>query len=315
MILVTGATGFVGRRVVEALISGGNSVRALVRSEAAASVLPRDGVESVHGDVLDPESLRAACQGVEAVLHLSAVIREKRSQTFQGVNYRGTKNVVDAAEAAGVERLVYASTIGATDETGLPYLRSRWLAEREVARSAISHTTLRFSVGFGDGDQFFNVLAAQVRLLPVVPVAGDGKAKFQPIAVEDVARCLIAAYRNQGTEGKTVELGGPEHLSYDEMLDLVAETMGARIRKVHLPVALIRPGVALVEAVAPRPPVTLQQLKMLPLDSVTDLGSVEDTFGFAPLSPKGNLGYLSRISFGDALKIYLGFMPAHIRDH
>ena len=110
--------------------------------------------------MLDPESLRIASQGVEAVFHLAAVIRERGHQTFQGVNYRGTTNVVEAAEEAGVERLVYASTIGTTGKTVLPYLHSRWLAEREVSRSAIPHTTLRFSVGFGDGDEFFNVLAA-----------------------------------------------------------------------------------------------------------------------------------------------------------
>ena len=313
MILVTGATGFVGQRVVKALISSNYSVRAFVHSRAAESVFPRDGVEVIRGDLLDEESLRRANQGVEAVFHLAAVIREGGSQTFYGVNYQGTKNLLKVAEAAGVERFVYASTIGASDTKDLAYLRSRWLAEREVSQSTIPYTILRFSVGFGEGDEFFNVLAAHVRLLPYVPVAGDGKVKFQPISVEDVARCFMAAYRDESTLGKTLDLGGPEYFSYDEMLDLVAETLGVRARKVHLPVSIIKPAVALIEAIGPRPPATLQQLKMLHLDSIAGPRSVKDAFGFEPVSPKGNLGYLSKITLRNALKTCLGFMPAYIR--
>ena len=315
MILVTGSTGFVGRRLVEALTSRRTPVRALVHTRSRASVLPSDGVQVVEGDVSDAAALARACEGVEAVIHLVAIVRESGDQTFQRVNYEGTRNLLDAASSAGVKRIVHASTIGATAAAAAPYLYSRWMAEQETIRSPVPHTIVRFSAGFGEGDEFFNVMAAQVKLSPLVPVAGDGKALFQPIAVEDIAACLVAAFESDETVGKTIEVGGPEQLTYDEMIDLVADTLDAKILKVHIPVGLIRLAAAIMEALVPRPPVTREQLKMLQIDNTTELGSVENAFGFTPRPLRGNLGYISRIGLGDALKVNLGFMPVHIRDH
>ena len=150
-------------------------------------------VELAQADVLDPESLQRACEGVDALVHMVAVVRETGGLTFQQVNYDGTVSLLRAAEAAGVSRFVHASTIGASSDPAVPYLYSRWMAEQEVERSPISSTVLRFSVGFGEGDEFFNVLAALVKASPVVPIAGDGTARFQPIAADDAARCLAAA--------------------------------------------------------------------------------------------------------------------------
>ena len=245
MILVTGATGFVGRRVVERLIAGGQTVRALMRDEARASVLP-SGVEVATGDVFDINSLNRAVAGVDGVVHLAAVIREIGSMTFQRVNYEGTKNVLEAAKAAGVQRIVYASTVGATSDPAVPYLYSRWMAEEEIARSGLAHTIIRFSVGFGEGDEFFNQLAALVKLFPLVPVVGDGKAIFQPIAVEDVARCMIESLERDDLVGKTIDIGGPQTLTYDEMMDLIAETLEVKIAKAHVPVAFMTPAATIL---------------------------------------------------------------------
>ena len=315
MILITGATGFVGRRVVEALVANGRSVRALVHSASRASVLSAYDVDVAEGDVLVPESLDHAFDGVEAVIHLVAVIRERGGMTFKRVNYQGTKNVLEAARAAGVGRFVQASPIGAGSDPAIPYLYNCWMAEQEAERSPVQHTTLRFSVGFGEGDEFFNVMAAQIKLSPVVPIAGDGKARFQPIAVEDVARCLTCALETDDTAGRTIEVGGPAYLTYEQMVDLVADTLGARIAKVHVPLGLMRPVAAIFAALMPRPPITPDQLKMLGLDSTTDLDSVERNFGFIPRSARGNIGYVSKIGLRDALRINLGYMPGHIRDH
>jgi len=315
MILVTGATGFVGRRVVGALVERGLSVRALVHSRRRASVLSAYDVEIAEGDVLVPESLARACEGVDAVVHLVAVIRESRGATFQKVNYQGTSNLLKATEEAGVGRFIYASTIGADSDPSIPYLYSRWLAEQETERSPIPHTIVRFSVAFGEGDEFFNMIAAEVKLFPVVPIAGDGTARFQPIAVEDVARCLVEALERDDVVGRTIEAGGPAFLSYEQIIDLVAETIGARIAKGHVPLGLMRPVAAVMQAIMPRPPVTPEQLKMLGVDSTTDLDSVENHFAFMPRPARGNIGYVTRIGLGDALKMNLGFMPIHIRDH
>ncbi len=313
-VLVTGASGFIGRRVVEQLICSGHAVRALIRAPERRSVLP-DTVEAAQGDVLDPGSLIRACEGVDAVAHLAAVIREAGRLTFQRVNYEGTRNVLEAAEAAGVGRFVYASTIGATSNAALPYLSSRWMAEQEVARSAAQYVILRFSAGFGEGDELFNVLAAQVRLSPLVPVAGAGRTRFQPIYAGDAARCLAAACERDDLGGKLMELGGPEYYTYDQMVDLVAEALGAKVAKVHLPMSAVGLAASIMEIFMPRPPVTREQLKMLRLDNTTALDSVKRGFGFAPRSPEGNVDYVRNVGFGDALKINLGVMPRRIRDH
>ena len=315
MILVTGSTGFVGRRVVEALTVAGYSVRALVHTPSRASVLSPYDAEIVSGDVLDPQSLSRACDGVGTVVHLVAVLRESGSQTYRWVNYEGTRNLLESAASAGVKRIIYASAIGASSDPAIPYLHSRWMAEQEVAHSPIPQTTIRFSLGFGEGDEFINVMAAQVKLSPVVPVAGDGRTRFQPIAAEDVARCLVAAYKNDDTTGRTIEAGGPAYFTYEEILDLIVETLGVTAVKVHVPVPVLRPVVAVLEALVPRPPVTRQQLRMLNLDYTADLDGVQTVFGFMPRPMVGNIGYISRIGLRDALKINLGFMPAHIRDH
>ena len=315
MILVTGATGFVGRRVVAALATEGRAVRALVHSASHAHALPDHEGDTVEGDVLSPATLEKACEGVDAVIHLVAVIRESGRATYQEVNHQGTRNILEAAKAAGVRKFVQASTIGATSDPAIPYLYSRWMAEQEVERSGIPHAIVRFSVGFGEGDEFFNTIAALVKVAPIVPVAGDGKALFQPIAAEDAARCLVAALDSEAAAGETIEAGGPEWLTYDEIVDLIAETLEAKVKKLHAPMGLMTAVAALLEAMTPRPPVTPGQLKMLRGNSTTDLASVETHFGFVPRSPRGNIDYITRIGLGDAMKISLGFMPRKVRDH
>ena len=272
-------------------------------------------VDVARADVLDAASLERACEGMEAVVHMVAVVREAGGLTFQRVNYEGSVNVLRASETAGVRKLVHASTIGASSDPAVPYLYSRWMAEQEIERSPIASTILRFSVGFGEGDEFFNVLAALAKASPVVPIAGDGTARFQPIAAEDAARCLAAAVGDEQTTGKVLELGGPSHHTYDEMIDIIAETLGVKTAKVHVPLEVFEPVVHVMEALMPRPPVTTDQLKMLGIENTTGLDSVEASFGFAPRPMKGNIDYVKRMTYMDALKINLGLMPAHIRDH
>lgn len=314
MILVTGATGFVGRRVVALLAAAGKRVRALTRSESVASTLP-EGVEGAVGDVLDGDSLRRAMEGVEAVVHLVAVIRERGALTFERVNYEGTVGVLAAAQEAGVRRMVCASTIGAASDPTVRYLHSRWMGEQEIIRSGIAYTIVRFSVGFGEGDEFINQLAALVKAFPLVPVVGDGTAVFQPIWVDDAARCIAESLDREALEARTVDIGGPDYFTYDELIDVIAETLGVRAAKAHTPVSLMSAGASVLEALSPRPPITREQLKMLAFDHRTDLDSVQRHFGFEPRPMRGNIDYIRRIRYSDAVQMSLGFMPPHIRDH
>ena len=292
MILVAGGSGFIGRQVISRLADAGQKVRVLARGVRRAD-LP-DGVETAQGNVVTGNGLSAAMDGVQKVVHLVAIIRESREETFGGVIRRGTERMVEAARVAGVKKFVYVSAIGAQDNPTYPYLLAKWQAERAVTLSGLKYTILRPSVVFGEGDEFINALAGLVRYNPVVPVAGDGRAKFQPIWVEDLVTCIVACLDEGTHDGHTLEVGGPEHLTYDQMLDIVKDAMGRSRIKAHVPLAVMRPMAQVMEWVLPRPPVTREQLKMLALDNITETDSVMRNFGVQPRRLADSLDHIKR---------------------
>ena len=317
MLLVTGATGFLGRRVVQALQQAGHSpVRCLLHRSPSDGAASADGVESAHGSVQDPASLAEALDGVDAVVHLVGVIRERPpSTTFAGVNHGGTRNVVEAAKAAEVKHIVYVSALGARDDPGYAYAHSKWLGEQEIVNSGVPFTILRPSILFGEGDEFFNTLAALVKMLPLVPVAGSGANRFQPIAADDVARCVATAVLQEGYYNRVVEIGGPRQYTYRELLGVVATVLGVRRLRVHAPIALMRAMAAVMERILPRPPVTREQLRYLDMDSVAEEDSVEREFAFAPQPLEEGLGYIRSLRLPHAMAMLLGRIPRQVRDH
>jgi uncharacterized protein YbjT (DUF2867 family) len=291
-IAITGGTGFVGRNVARALLDADHEVVLIGRG--SRTVVPREGVSVARADVVSGDGLEAALQGCDAVVHLVAIIREKGRQTFDAVIRGGTENLVRAARAAGVGRIVYISAIGADPDPRFPYHLAKWLAEHAVRASGVDFTTLRPSIIFGTGDGFFTTLAGLVRFsIPVVPVAGDGSTLFQPISVEDVARCIVLSI-SRPPAMREIEIGGPEQLSYDEIIDVVHDAIGAGMRiKVHVPVAALLPAAMVMDKVLSNPPVTPSQLRMLARHNITRIDSVRSAFGFEPTSFRANAGYLS----------------------
>ena len=315
MILLTGATGFVGRRVARDLQARGSHVRALAHRPGLEHLFEGEGIEVRYGDVKDSDFLRATMDGVDGVVHLVAVIKEQGDSTFERVNHQGTASVARAAHEAGVKWLVHLSAIGAADRPQFPYLRSKWMAEQAVVDSGLPYTILRASIQFGEGDEFINTLAGLVKGMPVIPVAGDGRARFQPIAVEEVAECIVQAVEREELRGRVIEIGGPEHVSYDQIIDAIVSTYRLRRLRAHVPLAVMRKMVWLMERALPSPPATLQQLDMLAIDNVAQVETVEEVFGFKPRPLGGNIDYIRAISRWDALRIVAGFMPKSIRDH
>jgi NADH dehydrogenase len=236
-------------------------------------------------------------QGVDAVINLVAIIKERGDATFERVNYEGTVHVVDAARRAGVGRLLQMSALGAGNLPDYPYHFTKWRAENYVKDSGLAWTIFRPSIVFGPGDkvQFVTQLADVVRQAPVIPVVGDGMSRFQPIHHADVSDCFIRALRDDATLGQTCELAGPEVVTYEQMLDECAATLGARKRKVHVPLGVMLPGVTLLQALPfVEPPVTREQLKMLRLDNTTEHNAAPNLLD-RPLIPfRGNIGYIRR---------------------
>ena len=227
MILVNGAAGYVGSNLVRRLVQAGKPVRALVHSpEKAESRLSdvRAQIEIVQGDITRPETLVPAMQGVDAVVHLVAIAIERGNATYDRINYQGTVNMVDAAQTAGVKRFINMSQNGADSALPYPFLASKGRAQDYVAASDLAWTALRPSVIWGPQDEFANVQARLIKLTPLIfPVVGDGKARFQPVYVGDVVEAILRSLDDDATIGQELGLGGPEILTYQQIVDRVLE--------------------------------------------------------------------------------------------
>jgi len=284
VVCITGSTGFVGRYIAKELCSRGFKVRCLARASSDLAPLSGLPVEIFRGDITNEASLQSALQGAVGVVHLVAIIRETKEATFEAINLSGTRNLVQAAKKTGVKRLVYMSNLGAGPDKRFPLLYTKWRAEEEVRSSGIDFTILRPSVIFGRGDGFVCVLVYIIKRLPLVPVIGSGRIKFQLISVEDVATCVAESLTSKRIFNQIILLGGPEHLTYEEIVDLIIERLKLRRRKVHLPVPLMHFVAWTGEKLGLTLPVTSAQLAMLTRDNITSLDAVEKVFGFKPVS-------------------------------
>jgi uncharacterized protein YbjT (DUF2867 family) len=281
MVLVTSGTGFVGRHLLAALDR--RPARALVR-RPAASTLPA-GVEAVQGDLTKPETLPAALAGVDVVVHaaaLTANLKEPYRGAYDDVNRRGTENLVAAAKAAGVRRLVVMSGLGTRPAPLGTYMATRWALEEAVRGSGIPAVVLQPSVLFGDGAEFVAALARLVRRSPVVPVLGPPGLRFQPFWIEDLARCLVQSISDESLTGLAIPLGGAEHVTMRQILETIGEALGRRPALAPLPLGLARVQASLMSAVLPRPPLTPAALELFEFENATDLDACERTFGFRP---------------------------------
>jgi NADH dehydrogenase len=284
-VLVTGGTGFVGPHVVHALRARETPVRALVRNPARATRLAAWGVELAAGDVTDPASLRTACAGVDAVVHLVAIIRG-RPADFERVMAEGTRNVVAAAQQAGVRRFVLASALGLDERSkdAVPYFAAKWEMERAVRDSGLEHVIFRPSFVFGRDGGVLPTFVRLARFAPVTPIVGSGSQRLQPIWVEDLAEYYALALTEPAATNRTFEIGGPDAVSWNEFWERLKRVLGVRRPSLHVPFGAMRLQATLTERL-PGAPVTRDQLTMLELGDnvVTDPSAVE-TFRL-PLVP------------------------------
>jgi uncharacterized protein YbjT (DUF2867 family) len=276
-VLVTGGTGFVGPHVVHALRAREVPVRALVRDRARGSRLTAWDVELAVGDVTDPASLRAACEGADAVVHLVAIIKG-RPEDFERVMAEGTRNVVAAAKEAGVRRFVLASALGLDERSkdAVPYFGAKWEMEKAVRESGLEHVIFRPSFVFGRDGGVLPTFVRLARFAPLTPIIGPGTQRLQPIWIEDLAEYYALALTEPAAANRTFELGGPEAVSWNEFWERLRRVLGVRRPSVHIPFAAMRVQAALTERL-PGAPVTRDQLTMLELGDnvVTDASAVE----------------------------------------
>ncbi|MEK6690134.1 MAG: complex I NDUFA9 subunit family protein [Nitrospirota bacterium] len=284
MILITGGTGFVGRHLVRKLIEEGNKVRCLIRKTSKTDVFKGFEVNFSYGDITDHKLLREASKGIETVIHLVGIIQESGKATFKSIHVEGTENLLKASKENGVKLLLYQSALGADENSTLGYKRTKAEAENLVKNSGIPYIIFRPSLIFGSGDQFTLRLSSILKKSPVIPVIGTGEARFQPIYIEDWVLCAIKALKDKDMQNRVFEIGGPEHLTYIEIIDILAEVLGVQRYKIYFPLHVMKPLIKFIENIISKPPVTTEQLLLLQQDNITEIKNVEKYFGFKPVT-------------------------------
>ena len=288
LVTLFGGSGFVGRYAARALVEQGYRVRIAVRRPHLAGDARLAGtpgwVDIVQANVRNRESVDRAIEGADAVVNLVGILFEKGPQSFEAAQREGAETVAQACAAAGVQRLVQVSAIGADASSKSDYARTKAEAEMAVRKAVPEAVILRPSIVFGPEDKFFNRFAdlassPAMNVFPFLPAIGGGETRVQPVYAGDVADAIAAAVTREDAAGQTYELGGPRTYSFNEVYDFVTQAVDRKRYKIWLPFLVAKPAgyaCALVYRFLPpfcwgflgAPPLTGDQVEMLKTDNV-----------------------------------------------
>ncbi|MBI1852226.1 MAG: complex I NDUFA9 subunit family protein [Planctomycetes bacterium] len=282
MILVTGATGFIGRTLVRRLREHRFKTRAFLRPTSDAARLGGAGVEIAWGDVRDPAAVRAAIDGVTTIVHCVGILLERHGQTFELIHVLGVQRIVDAARAARVKRIILLSVLGARPDARTRFARTRFAGEEIVRNSGIDHTILRLAVVFGAEDHFTNRFASIIRWNPLLPLVGGGRARIQPIHVDDVASAVVYAVLQDRFHNETIDVAGGEAVRLRDAIRAIAGVIGEHVRPFAVPSAAARPAIALAETFLPESPISREMVDLASEDAVCDVSRARDLLGLEP---------------------------------
>ncbi len=291
MLLLTGATGVVGRALLRRLTAAGEPVRCLVRDPRRLGA-DRVRVQIALGDLADPPSFRNAMRGVRTVVHLAAAIRDQPAGSIEELNGIATWRMVQAAERAGVEHFVFMSSLGAVRHDRTRYLRAKALAESAVLASDVRHTVLAPSFVYAPGDPFLTMVERAGMLLPVVPISGRGRALYQPIWADDVADAVVAALDGRGGGDRRYELAGPETLSHRQIVELILRAADRARPTVNVPTPIVSRGLRVLETfMQSRAPSTWDEAELLEVPMTSPRGTADaESLGVTPRSMAAVLG-------------------------
>ncbi len=271
MILLTGASGYVGRHLAAELVRRGVAVRGLVHHRRHAALLTRLGVEVVEGDLLRPASLALAADGCEAVVHLVGLLREGWRTTFQRVVVEGSHNLIAACCERRVPRLAYVSALGAHPDSPSHYFATKAEVEEAVRASGLSYQIWRPSLMLGKGEKLTDDLLRLLRHSPVMPLLQTpAGGRLQPLMIDDAVAIMADLLGAEGAWSGTYELAGPEPLTVAEITRRVAAALGRSPVALPIPTGPLRLATRLLAPVAPLLPVTADQLRMMAVDGTTE---------------------------------------------
>ncbi len=293
MILIAGATNFVGRAVARRLAAEGRPFRCLLRPSPYPQRLPTGlSFSAVSAPLSDVEALREALDGITAVIHVTRE-EDRLDERALYTHTEGTENLLEAAKSAGATRFLYLSRLGATAASAYPLFRIKGESEIRVHESGLDQTILRAAVIYGAEDAFTTRLVMLAKMIPIVlPIPDVGMVRFQPLWVEDLARCIVATIDRTDLSDKTVVLGGAEHYSIEQMTRRVLAAAGMRRYLLHVTMPLMRAGSRLLRTLLARNPTPMWWLDLATVGSAAELGAIPKHFGFEPQPLAQSLSYL-----------------------
>ncbi|MCB9136296.1 MAG: NAD(P)H-binding protein [Anaerolineales bacterium] len=304
MILITGGTGFIGQVVTRQLVEAGYPVRMLIRPSPDSPSLPKGlPVEVAVSSLTDPRGLRAAMAGVDVVYHLVGTDRLGPEAKLLEVDIQGTLAVAQAAAETGVDRFFTLSHLGADRSSAYPLLKAKGIAEEHVRRSGVDYTIIRTAPAFGPGDTLTTGLAALLYALPFFfLVPGNGQSLLQPIWVEDLATCLVWTLEDDRTRRQTFEVGGPEYLTFQQIVQMIMTKIGVNKRLISVRPPYIRGMTLFLETIFPILPVSVFWIDYLAVNRTCPLDTVPRTFGLLPSRFSTKLDYLTETHWGQVLR-------------
>ncbi|MFN8435100.1 MAG: NAD-dependent epimerase/dehydratase family protein [Anaerolineales bacterium] len=294
MILITGATGFIGRALVRQLSSIGYPLRALIRPSAKTPRLPKGvPVEVAVVSLADTRGLRAAMRDVETVFHLASAENQGARGSLLITDIQGTQNLVDAAADAGVDRIVYLSHLGAARASGYPAFKAKGIAEESIRAGKVPYTIIRTSLVYGPEDHFTNNLSRLIRNSPgIFPVPNGGRVVVQPVWVEDLVTCMLWALQNEGTLNQVYEVGGNEFFTLQQIIEIIMDVTKRRRFLVPLSPITLRAMTVFLESVLPGFPLSSLFLDYFAVNRTTAVDAMPRHFGLMPARFSYRIDYL-----------------------
>jgi len=297
-VALAGGSGFIGRAIARRLVAGGINVRVLTRNvDSARARLNLPGVEFAGVDIRLPAMLQQSLRGASAVVDAIQfdgypVENPRRGLTFERVDYGGVVALIAAAKQVGVDRFIYISGAAADESSSHPGFRAKGRAERTLRESGLTYTIFRPSLIYGPEDKVVNGLARALRFAPIFGVPGTGHQKVQPVLVDDVAACVMLAVSGRGGNG-TYEIGGPDLMTFDEMMRVIMDASGHRRPLFHIPEGAMRAAGAVLEKL-PNPLLSRDAVTFVTADNACNIKPLIDEFGISLTPARTGMAYLAK---------------------
>lgn len=277
MILITGATGFIGTHLLKRL--SGTKIRCLVRKDTVLG----NNVETVKGDLTDPRSLEEATKGASVVVHLAAIIKSNKKEDFGKINVEGTKNLVDACIKNKVKRFVHISSHDATLGDKYDYAYSKLKSEEIVKNSGLEYIILRPTVVYGKGDkESLGMLFNIIKKYSFAPVIGNGEYQLQPVYVDDVVNAVLRCLESDKVN-KIYFIAGPKALTFNQIINQTATVLSKKVIKIHFPLWLLKILLNPYELLSKNPSLTYKKMLAVTENKTCDITQTEKELGFKPV--------------------------------